>query len=246
MSMQATIDKMVEMRLSVMAHAYADQETMPGVAEMTFDERLAQMVDAEWDSRRTNRRVRLLRQARLSCPDARVSEVRWYADRELDRTQIMELSNCTWVGSHRNLILTGATGSGKTWLACALVAACECFRTTRYVRMAELMDELAVSKTEDWLRAKARYAKYDLLVIDDFMLEPLESREARELLELVEARYMRGSLILCSQYQPSAWHERIGDSPLADAVIDRVVYNASSISIKGESMRKRLARESAQ
>jgi DNA replication protein DnaC len=102
------------MRLSVMAHAYADQDRMPGVDGMTFDERLAQMVDAEWDSRRTNKRVRLLRQARLSCPDARVADVRWHPDRKLDRSLIMELSNCTWVTDRRNVIITGATGSGKT------------------------------------------------------------------------------------------------------------------------------------
>ena len=245
MANRSTIERLCGMRLSVMAHAYADQDGMPGIDGMTFDERLAQMVDAEWDSRRTNKRARLLRQARLSCPEARVADVRWHPDRKLDRSLIMELSNCTWVTDRRNVIVTGATGSGKTWIACALAAAaCEAFHTTRYVRMPQLMDELAVSKDEDWAKAKKRYATCDLLVIDDFMLEPLQAREARELLELVEARYRQGSLILCSQYGPSGWHERIGEGALADAVIDRVVYNSHMIHIEGkESMRKRMASE---
>lgn len=243
MANQSTIDRLCSMRLSVMAHAYADQDGMPGVQEMSFDERLAQVVDAEWDSRRTNKRARLLRQARLSCPEARVADVRWDPDRKLDRALIMELSNCSWVVDRRNVVITGATGSGKTWIACALAAAaCEAFHTTRYVRMPELMDELAVSRDEDWLKAKHRYAKCELLVIDDFMLEPLEGREARELLELVEARYRQGSMILCSQYGPSGWHERIGEGALADAVIDRIVYNSRMIHVEGtESMRKRMA-----
>lgn len=245
MANQSTIDRLCGMRLSAMAHAYADQDYMTGVDGMTFDERLAQIVDAEWDSRRTNKRTRLLRQARLSCPDARVADVRWDPDRKLDRSLIMELSNCTWVSDRKNLIVTGATGSGKTWISCALAAAaCEAFHTTRYVRMPQLMDELAVSRDDDWLKAKRRYQTCDLLVIDDFMLEPLEGREARELLELVESRYRQGSMILCSQYGPSGWHERIGEGAVADAVIDRVVYNSRMIHIEGtESMRKRMADE---
>ena len=245
MASQGTIDRLCGMRLSAMAHAYADQDSMPGVGAMTFDERLAQVVDAEWDSRRTNKRDRLPGQARLSCPEARVADVRWDPDRKLDRPLVMELSNCTWVSDRRNVVITGATGSGKTWIACALAAAaCESFHTTRYVRMPQLMDELVVSRDEEWAKAKRRLEKVELLVIDDFMLEPLKGREARELLELVEARYRRGSLILCSQYGPSGWHERIGEGALADAVIDRVVYNSRMIHIEGrESMRKRMAEE---
>ena len=130
--------------------------------------------------------------------------------------------------------------NGKTWLACALAAAaCESFHATRYVRMPQLMDELAVSRDEDWLKAKRRYARCELLVIDDFMLEPLQGREACELLELVEARYRRGSMILCSQYGPAGWHERIGEGALADAVIDRVVYNSRMIHI-GKRINQRI------
>ena len=113
MANQSTIDRLCGMRLSAMAHAYADQDSMPGVEAMTFDERLAQVVDAEWDSRRTNKRDRLLRQARLSCPEARVADVRWDPDRKLDRPLVMELSNCTWVSDRRNVVITGATGSGN-------------------------------------------------------------------------------------------------------------------------------------
>lgn len=245
MASQTTIDRLVEMKLSCMAHAYGDQDSLREASQMTFDERLAQIVDAEWDARRPNKRERLLKQARLPFPDAHVSEIRWDADRRLDRSLLMELSNCSWVSDRRNLVLTGATGSGKTWIACAMgAAACSSFHTTRYVRLPELLDELAASRDEDWLKAKRLYARCELLVIDDFMLQPVDRKEARELLEIVESRYMRGSMILCSQYSPSGWHERIGEGALADAVIDRLVYNSTMIHLEGdESMRKRMAAE---
>ena len=243
MANQSTLDKLRGMRLSVAAAAYQDQDAMRGVEAMSFDERLAQIVDAEWDSRRSNKRVRLLRQAQLPCPDANVADIVYDADRGLDRSEMLELSNCTWVTERRNVVLVGASGAGKTWVGCALaVAACNAFHTVRYVRMPEMLDELAASRDEDWLKAKRRYRKCDLLFVDDWLLEPVGPREARELLELVESRYRNGSMIICSQYGPSGWHERISEGALADAVIDRLVYNSRMIHLRGkESMRKRMA-----
>ena len=179
---QTTMDKLYGMRMSVMAQAYRDQEESQGVAETTFDERFAMIVDAEWDARRINRRTRLLRQAGFSDPEANIADVRYDADRKLDRTKLIELSNCTWIRGHRNVVITGASGAGKSWIACALgVAACNAFFSVRYVRLPEMLDELNVSKNEDWLKAKKRYTKCDLLILDDWLLEKLEGKAAREL-----------------------------------------------------------------
>lgn len=147
---QTTMDKLYGMRLSVMAQAYRDQEETHGIADMTFDERFAMIVDAEWDSRRINKRTRLLRQAAFSDPEANVIDIRYDADRKLDKARIAELANCEWVKAHRNVVITGASGAGKSWLACALgVAACNAFHSVRYTRMPEMLDELTVSKDEN-------------------------------------------------------------------------------------------------
>ena len=241
MAAESTCDKLIQMRLSMAARAYREQLESPRVREMGFDERLALIVDAEWDARRNNKRQRLLRAAGFPEPEANVEDVRYDPDRKLDRAQIMELSNCGWARQHRHVVLCGASGSGKTWLACALgVAACNAFLSVRYARLPELLDELCVKKDEEWAKLKKRYVKCDVLILDDWLLEPLEREQAREVLELVEARYRTGSLILCSQYAPTGWRERLGEQATAEAVVDRIIYRSTVIRIEGrESMRKR-------
>ena len=150
MASQSTMDKLHDMRLSVMARAYRDQEELPAASGLSFDERLAMIVDAEWDSRRTNKRLRHLRQAGFPEQDANIADVRYDDDRKLDRAQMVELSNCSWIASRRNIIVTGASGAGKTWISNALgVAACNAFYTVRYTRLPELLDELTVFKDEE-------------------------------------------------------------------------------------------------
>lgn len=242
MASQATMDKLYSMRLSVMAQAYRDQEESPSVADMTFDERLAMIVDAEWDARRVNKRTRLLRTAGFPDPDANVAGIRYDADRKLDKAKMMELSNCEWVRNHRNVVITGASGAGKSWIACALgVAACNAFFSVRYARLPEMLDELTVDKDEEWAKAKKRYLKCDLLILDDWLLEKVGGKQARELLEIVEGRLRTGSLLICSQFSPAGWHAKLGEGAIADAVIDRIVYRSEMIHIEGdESMRKRI------
>lgn len=231
---QTTMDKLYGMRLSVMAQAYRDQEEMLSVADMTFDERFAMIVDAEWDSRRINKRTRLLRQAAFSDPEANVIDIRYDADRKLDKVKIAELANCEWVKAHRNVVITGASGAGKSWLACALgVAACNAFCSVRYARMPEMLDELTVSKDEEWLKSKKRYTKCDVPIADDWLLEKIGGDQARELLEIVESRLGTGSLIICSQFSPAGWHAKLGEGAIADAVIDRIVYRSDVIHIEG-------------
>lgn len=200
------------------------------------------IVDAEWDSRRINKRTRLLRQAAFSDPEANVIDIRYDADRKLDKVKIAELANCEWVKAHRNVVITGASGAGKSWLACALgVAACNAFYSVRYTRMPEMLDELTVSKDEEWLKSKKRYTKCDVLIVDDWLLEKIGGDQARELLEIVESRLRTGSLIICSQFSPAGWHAKLGEGAIADAVIDRIVYRSDVIHIEGdESMRKRI------
>lgn len=219
-AMQSTMDKLYEMRMSVMARTYRDLEDAPGATEMDFDERLAMIVDAEWDARRVNRRLRLLRQASFSAPDANVADIRYDPDCKLDRDRIAQLAGCGWVRDARNVIITGATGSGKTWLSCALgVAARNAFLSVRYARMPEMLDALCVKKDEEWAKAKAKLVKCDLLIVDDWMLEPLKSEEARELLEIVEARNRKGSMMLCSQFSAGGWAAKIGEGAVAEAIV---------------------------
>ena len=237
-----TMDKLYGMRLSVMAQADRDQEEMPGVDDMTFDERFSMIVDAEWDARRVNKRTRLLRRAGFSDPDANVADIRYDPDRKLSKAKMLELSNCEWIRAHRNVVLTGASGSGKSWVANALgVAACNAFYSVRYVRLPQMLDELSVDKDEQWLKTKKNYLKCDLLILDDWLLEKVEGGKARELLEIVEGRLRSGSLLICSQFAPSGWHAKLGEGAIADAVIDRIIYRSEMIHIEGdESMRKRI------
>lgn len=242
MANRSTMDKLHDMGLSVMARAYRAQEELPMASELSFDERLAMIVDAEWDSRRTNKRLRYLRQAGFPEQDANIADVRYDDDRKFDRAQMVELSNCSWIASRRDIIVTGASGAGKTWISNALgVAACNAFYTVRYTRLPELLDEPTVFKDEEWLKQRRKYIKCDLLIIDDWLLEQVRPNEAREIMEVIEARDRTGSLILCSQFPPSAWHANLGNGAIADAVIDRVVYKSYTIHIAGEeSMRKRM------
>lgn len=205
MTKESTMDRLHQMRMSVMARAYLEQEEAPGVEEMTFDERFAMLVDAEWDSRRSNKRVRLLRAAGLAEPGANVMDVRYDADRKLDKGQVRELANCSWIRDRRNLVITGASGAGKTWMGCALgMAECNNFYTVRYMRLPEMLDDLCTEKNEEWLKRKKRHIKCDLLIIDDWLLENAKANEAREILEVIVGRSRTSSTMLCSQFGTGA------------------------------------------
>jgi DNA replication protein DnaC len=235
-----TVQKLHEMKLSVMAAAFQKQLEKQSFAELSFEERFGLIVDAEWVSRKNNRLTRLIRKADFAWPGACLEDVEYHADRQLDKALIARLGTCGYIDECHNIILLGATGSGKSWLACAFGnAACRKYYNVRYVRLPELFAELAVAKVEGtYHKTIAQYKKVKLLILDEWLLYPLKDTEARDLLEITESRCKKASTIFCSQFDVGGWHEKIGEPTLADAVCDRIVHDSYTIVVKGESMRK--------
>ncbi|MDP3114301.1 MAG: ATP-binding protein [Candidatus Cloacimonadaceae bacterium] len=171
-----------------------------------------------------------------------LADVDYHDDRKLDRSEILRLSSCSYMVDNRNIIIMGASGNGKSWLACAFgIAACKQYYPVKYVRLPELWDELAIARGEGTFQKTIRqYKQVRLLILDEWLLTPLREQEARDLLEIVEARYQYASTIFCSQFRPGGWHEKIGQETLADAILDRIIHDSYQIFIDGKvSMRER-------
>lgn len=237
-----TITKLHELKLSTMAVSFAEQLQSNGIANLTFEERFGLLVDAEWLARKNNRLKRLIRNADYALPGACVEDIEYHTDRHLDKAMIARLATCNYVQECHNLILLGATGSGKTYLATAFgMAASRSFYTVKYVRLPELLGELAIARGEgNYRRIIKAYKQVKLLILDEWLLYPLKETEARDLLEIVEGRYKKASTIFCSQFEVGGWHPKIGEPTLADAICDRIVHDSYTIVIGGEdSMRKR-------
>jgi len=241
-----TVSKLREMKMSVMATAFNRQLENKGASELSFEERVGLMVDAEWTSRRNNRLDRLIRNAGFSMPEACVEDIEYHPDRELDKALITRLSTCNFVEEHHNVIILGATGSGKSYLANAFGAtAARMLHTVRYVRLPDLLGELAIARAEGTYRKVMKQLKQiELLILDEWLLYHLKELEARDLLEIAEARYKRASTIFCSQHDVGDWHQKIGESTLADAILDRIVHDSYRIVIATDhvdsvSMRQR-------
>lgn len=237
---EPTMEKLYEMRLSAMADAWAAQQQEPKLGALSFDERFALLVDAEHMARDNRRLARLLKDAELRIPSACIEDVKVSPTRGLDKAMVRQLGGCAWIGEHLNVLITGYTGVGKSYLASALgQAACRKGLRVSYRRMPRLFDELALARADgSYARVLARLAKAELLILDDLGLGTPKEQQRHDLLEVLEDRYGRASTIVTSQLEVKKWHEWIGDPTVADAILDRVVHNAYKVELAGPSGRK--------
>jgi DNA replication protein DnaC len=236
-----TVTKLHEIRLGVMAQHFRQQLLNPAMNEMAFEERFGLLVDAEWSARKSNRLKRLIKNAHYSISGACVENIAYHSDRKLDKGLIARLETCSYIHENRNVIIMGATGVGKSYIACALgIAANRSFFTVKYIRLPDLLSDLALARADgSYRKVIKQFKQVRLLILDEWLLFPLKETEARDLLEIIEARHYQGSTIFCSQFDVGEWYTKIGEPILAEAVCDRIVHNSYTIILSGESMRKR-------
>ena len=238
-----TLDKLQTLKLSGMYHALVEQLQMADIGALSFEERFGLLVDRELTERDTRRLTTRLRQAKLR-QTACIEDIDYRHPRGLDKAVIVRLATCQWVRERHNVLITGPTGIGKTWLGCALGhKACRDGLTVLYLRLPRFLQELPIAKGDGrYRKLMTTLAKTDLLLLDDWGLAPLSDENRRDLLEIVEDRHDCRATLITSQLPVEHWHEALGDPTLADAILDRLVHNAYKITLQGESMRKRQAR----
>ena len=233
---QTTIDKLVEMRLTPMADAYRCQLNDPKMKEVPFEDRFGMLADIEYISRKNNKLKRLIHNASFDQPEASVMDINYTSGRKLNKLLIQRMATCEYISEHHNLFITGATGSGKTYMACAFgMEACKQYYSTRYIRLPDYLMELEAAKSENrYAKVLDKYAKPLLLIIDEWLLLKPTNDEQRCILELLHRRRRKSSTIFCSQYQKEGWYEQLGgnSSPLADAILDRIVHDSYIINIE--------------
>jgi DNA replication protein DnaC len=233
-------DQLKTLRCQGMIEALQEQLASSEINQLSFDERLGLLLERECILRENKRLINRLRQAKLKV-SACLEDIDYQVDRELSKTVIMKLSACIWVARKQNLLITGPTGTGKTYLSCAFAnQACRQGFSSRYVRLPRLFRTLEIAKGDgSYVKLIEALAKTQLLILDDWGIAPMTDAHRRDLLELMDDRYNQSSTIITSQLPINLWHEAIGDPTLGDAILDRLVHNAHRIDVKGPSMRKK-------
>ena len=240
MLVQPIIDKLGSMKLAGMGEGLREQMENPAYRKLSFEERLGLLLDKEWNFRQTRKQTRRMRVAHFR-EDAVIEDLDFSVSRGLDRSQVLALTQEDWIRSHLNVIITGPTGAGKTYLACALgQSACRNGVSVRFFQISKLLRKITYARAEGSSpRFLETLAKTQLLIIDDWLRNPLTESQTPDLLEILEDRYGRASTMLATQIPVADWHDRLGNATLSDAVMDRIIHNAYRLELSGESMRKR-------
>ena len=239
MLIHQTAEKLKAMRLGAMAELLLNQESQIAAAQLSFEERLGLLVDYEWTSRQNKKLQRLLKNARLKI-NACLEDIDYQHPRKLDQKLMAHLGSMKWLLVHQNVLLSGPTGVGKTYLVCALGnQACRHGFSVRYFKMSKLITAVTAGKADGSLpQFLDRLAKTNLLIIDDFGLAPLTAEQGHDFLDIIDDRLDRGSTVMASQLPVEHWHQLLGDPTVADAVLDRLVHRAHRLALSGETMRK--------
>jgi len=234
-----TIEKLKTLQLRGMSAALDDQLRTPDIESLTFDERLGLLIDREETTRADRRLKTRLTHAKLR-ESASLENIDHHPTRHLDKSLLLDLASCTWIAKHHNLVITGATGAGKTYLGCALAhQACRHGYKALYTRLPRLLHDLEITKGDGRYRQQlVALQRIDLLLIDDWGGTPMSDSNRRDLLEILDDRYQHRSTLITSQLPTSAWHDYIADPTLADAILDRFIHNAHTLDLKGDSLRK--------
>lgn len=238
--MQETLRKLHEMKLYGLARSYEQRAHQPDHQDLSTDEMIRLLVDDEYLYRKNKRQDRLLKAAKIKFSSASLESLDYTYARSLNKSKVIQLQTMEWLHNHHNILITGPTGVGKSYLACALANwTCRMGYPTLYFRWPRLLGDILASKgAGHYLKHLAMLASVKLLVIDDFGLTPLTDTERKDLMEMIEDRYMTGSTLIASQLPLSDWHHAIGDPSVADAICDRLFHHAFTFELKGDSLRK--------